>query len=289
MSDCMRWLRGLARKVAAPARPSVLSLAFATLGAMAAHAQDGKGSAAQDLQVASQNPVAAMISVPFQENIFFGGGLDEPLSVLNIQPVVPISFNDRWNLVVRPILPVISAPGVLPGDDRENGLGDLVLETFLTPAKPLSTGLGEVTLGFGSALTLPTHTDDRLGSRTYAAGPAFVTFIVKAPFSYGFLAFNQWSFAGPQGAPDVNQLTLQPFVNFNMKDGWSLQSAPVITVDWTKAGDNVTLPVGGGVSKLATLGGVPVKFSGNLYYNALRPDSGGEWQSQFMVTLLFPR
>ncbi|MDQ0316116.1 neuromedin U [Amorphus orientalis] len=263
----------------------VLALTGGTSGA--AMAQDG--GAATDLQVAAQNPIADLVSLPFQENLYFGGGLDEPLSVLNIQPVFPVAFNDRWNVIFRPILPVISAPGAFPGDGRTTGLGDLLFETFLSPSTPLETGLGSITWGVGSALTLPTHTDDGLGSRTYSAGPAFVAFIVKAPFSYGFLAFNQWSFAGPQNAPDVNQLVFQPFVNFNLSDGWSLQTSPVVTVDWTRSDDNVTLPIGGGVSKLTTIGKQPVKFSANLYYNALRPDSGPEWQSQFQVTLLFPK
>ncbi|MGX1305693.1 hypothetical protein AB7M35_000413 [Amorphus suaedae] len=255
----------------------------------AVQADDAGGSSAQDLQVAAQNPIAAMVSVPFQENLYWGGGLDKPLSVLNIQPVIPVSFNERWNVIFRPILPLISAPGALPGDNRENGLGDLLLETFVSPSKPLDTGLGAITWGFGSAVTVPTHTGDDLGSRTYAAGPAFVAFISKAPFSYGFLAFNQWSFAGPTDAPDVNQLVVQPFLNFNMKDGWSLQTGPVISVDWTSDDEKVTLPVGGGISKLTKFGKTPVKLTANLYYNALRPDTAPEWQGQFMATLLFPR
>lgn len=266
-----------------------LSLLWACAVGAPARAQDAGGPSEADLQVAAQNPIAAMVSVPFQENLFFGGGLDEPLSVLNIQPVFPVSFNDRWNVIFRPIVPVISAPGGALGGDRQNGLGDLLLETFLSPSTPLDTGIGSITWGVGSAVTLPTHTDDRLGSRTYAAGPAFVAFIAKAPFTYGVLAFNQWSFAGPDGAPEVNQLTAQPFVNYNLTNGWSLQSAPVITVDWTQTSDNVTLPLGGGVSKLVTFGKTPVKLTANAYYNALRPDSGPDWQSQVMVTLLFPK
>ena len=93
---------------------------------------------------------------------------------------------------------------------------------------------------------------------------------------------------GPDAEPETNELTLQPFINYNMKDGWSLQTAPVISVDWTKANDNVTLPIGGGVTKLTEIDGAPIKFSASAYYNALRPDTGSDWQFQAAVTFLFP-
>ena len=261
-----------------------------TLGGLIAPAiaDDAAKAQKQDLQTASQNPVAALISVPFQNNFYFGGATDKPLYVLNIEPVVPLSFGDRWNLIARPILPVLSAPGLLPGQDRETGLGDLTVEAFFAPKIPITTEIGDIALGLGPAVTLPTHTDRRLGSRNYSAGPAFVAFVSKAPFTYGFLAVNQWSFAGPESEAETNELTLQPFINYNMKDGWSLQTAPVISVDWTKENDNVTLPVGGGVTKLTEIDGLPMKFSASAYYNALRPDTGSDWQLQAGVTFLFP-
>jgi hypothetical protein len=46
-----------------------------------------------DLAKASQNPVAAMISLPFQNNTFFDVGPDDDVAnVLNIQPVIPLNL-----------------------------------------------------------------------------------------------------------------------------------------------------------------------------------------------------
>src|ERR1700722_9270884 len=59
----------------------------------------------------SQNPIANLISVPFQNNMNLNAGPErETLIVLNIQPVVPISIGSDWNLITRTILPVSSKP-----------------------------------------------------------------------------------------------------------------------------------------------------------------------------------
>jgi len=254
---------------------------------VAAQAQEAKPSS--NLQVEAQNPVSSLISVPVQQNLYFGGIYgSEPLSVTNVQPVVPFSFDDRWNVILRPIVPIVSSPGLAPGMGRETGLGDTTIEAFVSPSQSFETAFGAVALGVGGALTVPTHTDQLLGSRNYSAGPAIAAFVEKRMVTYGFLAVNQWSFAGPENEPATNELTFQPFLNYNLPKGWSIGSAPVITVDWTAAGDNVTLPVGGGVSKLMTVGEQPLRVGIDGYYNALRPDEAPEWQVQLGVTLLFP-
>jgi hypothetical protein len=77
-----------------------------------------------DLAKASQNPVAAMISLPFQNNTFFGVGPDDDTAnVLNIQPVIPIGIGPV-NLINRTIFPLIYLPDVTDGPGRAAG-GDL--------------------------------------------------------------------------------------------------------------------------------------------------------------------
>jgi hypothetical protein len=68
-----------------------------------------------DLAQAAQNPVAAMISLPFQNNTLFGVGPDDDVAnVLNIQPVIPFTVGD-WNIINRTIVPVIYLPDVTSG------------------------------------------------------------------------------------------------------------------------------------------------------------------------------
>jgi hypothetical protein len=88
-----------------------------------AHAQDDTAQAK-----AAQNPLASMISLPFQNNTNFEYGPDEETqNTLNIQPVWPFKMNDELNFVTRTILPVISTPGLTAGESRTTGLGEAPL------------------------------------------------------------------------------------------------------------------------------------------------------------------
>src|SRR5215204_1539503 len=104
--------------------PSGLCLAL-TFGGSAAFAQEQHGTSTGDLAKAAQNPIADMISVPLQSNFNTRVGPHDQLQyVLNIQPVVPITLNDEWNLITRWITPLISQPPLTVNGDREFGLGE---------------------------------------------------------------------------------------------------------------------------------------------------------------------
>jgi hypothetical protein len=99
----------------------------------AAYAQQG-----EDLRAAAQNPVGDLISVPFQNNTNFDiGRSDNTQNILDIQPVYPIHLNPSWNLISRPILPVISQPPFF----REGSFGPLKKSLALTSAA-VSSDLG---------------------------------------------------------------------------------------------------------------------------------------------------
>lgn len=69
---------------------SIAFLAVLFLAGATAVAQSDGDS---DLQAAAQNPIADLISLPFQNNTYFGiGPNDETVNVLNIQPVIPFKF-----------------------------------------------------------------------------------------------------------------------------------------------------------------------------------------------------
>ena len=104
---------------------------------------------------------------------------------------------------------------------------------------------------------------------------------------------NVWSFAG-DGKKDVNQMLIQPFLNYNLPKGWYLTSSPIITANWTNE-DNKgwTVPVGAGVGRVFVLGTQPVNASLSAYYNAVKPEIAGEtlfgdWTFRAQVQFLFP-
>lgn len=158
-------------------------------------------AAAQDaaeLAKAAQNPVASMISLPFQNNTNFDfGPLGKTQNVLNIQPVYPLVLNDDWNLITRTILPVISQPAFSGNQSRESGLGDINATAFFSPR-----GSGKWTWGVGPTISLPTATDDRLGSDSVGVGASAVVLTMPGNWVVGSLYSNVW-IDGSGGRPDV--------------------------------------------------------------------------------------
>ena len=233
----------------------------------------------------TQNPVANLISVPFQNNFNFGLGPNEVTQwVLNVQPVIPVSLSEDWNLITRTVLPVIDQPSIAPGVPSAFGLGDMNPTVFLSPAK--SEGF---VWGVGPALTLPTATDPLLGQQMWCAGPAAVALTLHGPWVVGALAHQQWSFAG-WGEHDVSALLIQPFINYNLPHGWYLSSSPILTANWkAEEGDRWTVPLGGGVGKILHLGKLPLNLSLAAFYNVETPAYGPDWQLRFSIQMLFPK
>lgn len=242
---------------------------------------------ADDLRKAAQNPMADLLSVPFQNNTNFGyGPLEETQNITNIQPVIPFDLNENWLLISRTVAPLISQPGFYDGQGSEYGLGDINQSLFLGPSKP-----GKIIWGVGPVFLLPTATDSRLGGKKWGAGPGVVALTMQGPWVAGALVQNIWSFAGPSDENDVNQMLAQYFINYNLPNGWYLTSSPIITANWEADSDNRwTVPVGGGFGRLFTLGKLPVNAQLQAFYNVEKPDVlGPDWTLRVQVQFLLPK
>ncbi len=245
---------------------------------------------AEELAKLAQNPVGNLISVPFQNNTNFNvGPLDGTQNILNIQPVYPIEVNPDWNIITRTIIPLIWQPGFSAGQGTEFGLGDIQLSAFLSPSKPTADG---IIWGGGAIVQTPTNTDARLGNKNWGLGPTAVVLRIKQgdPWVYGVLANNVWSLSSDERGGAYNNGLIQPFVNYNFKEGFYLTSAPVMTVNWkADGGQKWTVPLGGGVGKIFHLGRLPVNTQLSAYYNVVHPDDGANWQMRVQVQLMFPK
>ena len=253
------------------------------------HVDPGEDEAA-DLARAVQNPVANLISVPFQNNTNFDfGPRERTQNVLNIQPVIPVSLTDDWLLITRTIIPIVSQPSLFPGQDRKNGLGDILLTGFLSPSdQDLWIG-GKVLWGVGPAILLPTATDSQIGPGELGAGPSAVFLAMPGQWVVGSLFSQIWSFTGDS---DVDLFTWQYFVNYNLPDGWYLTSSPIITANWkNNAGDTWTVPFGGGFGRVFRVGSLPpINSSLTAFYNVENPSNvGPDWSLRFTLQFLFPR
>jgi hypothetical protein len=269
----------------------VLVSALAVTGALQARlalAADEEESATE-LAKKTQNPVADLISVPFQNNFFFNSGSkNATVYVLDVEPVIPINITKDWNLITRTIIPIINQPPLFPEPSKFSesafGLGDINPTLFLSPR-----GGEKFLWGLGPTFTIPTATDSKLGNREFTMGPAGVAVVMHGPWVIGVLANQQWSVAGWGDSQSL--FLIQPFVNYNLGDGWYLKSNPIITANWKNdSGDKWTVPVGGGVGKLFKLGKLPINTSVDAFYNAQKTSNDApDWQLQFQVQFLLPK
>ena len=238
----------------------------------------------EDLQKASQNPIADLVSLPFQSNTNFNSGpFNRTQEVLNIQPVVPMHLNEDWNVISRTIVPVVSQPNPLINSST-NGIGDITQSLFLSPVNP-----GKLIWGVGPVFTVPSASDPILGTGKVLFGPTAVLLTTPGHWVIGVLLNNQWSVGGDPLRPAVNTFLAQPFVNYNMAHGWYLTTSPVITANWLAApGEKWTVPIGGGFGRVFRVGDQPVNAQVQAFYNVERPTGASDWQLRFDVALLFP-
>ena len=266
----------------------VAALAAALAGCVLPLTQARAELSSEELAKLAQNPVGNLVSVPFQNNTNFDvGPLGKTQDVLNIQPVYPIHVNDDWNVITRTIFPLLWQPALVPGQGTTFGLSDVQFSAFLSPANP-----GALIWGVGGIAQLPTHTDDVLGNDRWGLGPTAVVLKMQKgnPWVYGALVNNVWSVTDDRSSPPINQLLLQPFLNYNFEGGTYLTSAPIITANWqADGGDTWTIPLGGGVGKIFHFGRLPVNGQLSAYYNVEAPEYGAEWQLRAQVQFMFPK
>ena len=230
----------------------------------------------------TQNPIARRITVPFQSNTYFSSGpLEKTGNVLLIEPVIPIKLTPNWNVISRWVTRVVYTPRVSPNQGPAFGLGNLQPEFYFSPAHS-----GKVTWGVGPRVYVPTATSHELGTNTIGGGPTAAAIANSGPWIIGMLAHNVWAGSGQER---INEMTLSPFVYYNLKDGWYFVSSPVITSNWVAtSGNRWTVPLGGGVGRLFKIDNQAVNTRLQGLYNAVRRDFGPRWQLQVQVQFLFP-
>jgi hypothetical protein len=241
---------------------------------------------AEELAKKLSNPVASLISVPLQfnhdENI---GPADGRRSFVNVQPVVPISISQDWNLISRTIVPLIDQKDIAGPSGSQSGAGDIVQSLFFSPKAPTAGGL---IWGAGPVLLLPTATDELLGSEKWGLGPTGVVLTQRGPWTYGALGNHIWSVAGKSSRADISATFVQPFLSYTTKSATSFGLNTESTYDWKS--NRWTVPINVTVGQVLKLGSQLIQVGGGARYWAKSAPNGPEgWGYRISLTFLFPK
>jgi hypothetical protein len=247
------------------------------------------------------NPIASLISVPFQANEDWGYG---PTGngykfTLNIQPVVPISISKDWNLIIRTIFPIVSQHDLFyftnlpknsplqPQNRSQDGLSDTTQSFFLSPKNPGPFGL---VWGIGPAFLYPTGTHPLLDTGTFSIGPTFVVLKQAGPWTIGALMNQLWSVVISEDRSSLSQMFVQPFIAYTTKTHTTFTIDTESTADWNASSDDGkwTVPVIFQISQILKIGRQPVSVQIGGKYYADTPRYGPNWGVRFNFTLLFP-
>ena len=249
-----------------------------------AGAQDDE---AAELAKKLANPIASLVSVPLQYNYDQYGGVNDgaSASVLNVQPVIPFSMSEDWNLITRTIVPLKDQQDFPQSGMNESGLGDIVASQFFSPKAPTAGGW---IWGAGPVELLPTATDDGLGGEQWGIGPTAVALKQTGPWTVGFLTNHIWSVAGDDDRDDVNATFLQPFVSYVTPTKTTIGLNTEATYDWES--EQWSVPVVGQVAQLFKIGPQILQLAVAAKYWADSPDNGPEdWGLRVQLTFLFPK
>lgn len=254
-------------------------LLFLATGMNTASAQS---ASTEEMAKQLANPIGALISVPFQYNYDSGhGSSDGNASTLNIQPVVPISIGDDWNLISRTILPVKSQNDVFGDSGHQSGIGDTLQSFWFSPKAPTADGL---IWGLGAAFYVPTSSDPLLGVGEWGGGPTVVGLKQSGPWTYGGLANHIWTFDDDS----INATFLQPFVSYTTPEAWTFSINAEATYDWNS--EEWSAPLNGNVSKIVRFGDQMVSLTAGAGYYVDSATGGPDgWRGRLVMTFLFPK
>jgi hypothetical protein len=263
----------------------LLLVVFSTFSGILPAQETKPTLSAEELAKKLSNPIASLISVPFQNNTDIGIGANNGArNTLNIQPVIPVRISKNLNLIARCVLPVISQYNVTGIGKSEVGLGNTVLSGFFSP----SNSKGGLTWGAGPVFMLPTGSNEYLSVKKLGMGPTAIALFQSKGYTIGALVNQIWGVAGKESPGDLSLLFFQPFFVYNWKSGAGAGGNFEISQNWvaktTSVWFNPTL------SAVTSFGKQKTQFAIGPRFNLAAPyGSKADIGIRAVVVFLFPK
>ncbi len=201
--------------------------------------------AQEDSAAQANNPLADIRAFNIQ-NYYIGtltGPGDQSANQLILRYAQPVSIgNSDW--LIRASLPFNSFPVGTAGA-TENGIGDF----DIFAAYQFDTGDPAVSFAIGPQIVAPTASDDRLGSEQWQLGLANVYFNARSPtLQYGYLLTWRGGVGDTNGRPRASLGAFQPFVFYQLGQGWYTGGAPIWTYNFQN--NDYSVPLGIRIGKV---------------------------------------
>lgn len=231
------------------------------------------------------NPIANMISVPFQYEFSRGVGANQGGSeqTLLFQPVMPFNLGGGDTFIVRPIVAgtrLTSIQGVNGQSYSGYGISSVTVESFYAP----NTNSSWI-WGIGPYAQSPSGNSGHFGSQQTGAGVTGVVLNRDGPWTYGLLGYQSWNVGGNPTFGTQNNLYGQPFVAYTTAGAWTYTVN--MEAQYNYDAHRTSNPLYAGVSKLLVFDGVPVSFSaGPMYYVSNVPGGASGWGARATVSLV---
>lgn len=234
---------------------------------------------AEEIAAKLANPNAPMASLTLrvQQRAFdgdLGGASSQDGTTLSFQPSFPFSLENGDVIFFRPNIPIqLNTPVFDPatgGFEDESGLGDIAFD--IAYGRTTKTG---ILFAGGIAASLPTASDDALGSDRYALGPEFLIGKLSKKYVIGMFPSHLWDVGG-SGDADINVTNVQLFGTYLPGGGWNVGTSPILTYDHNA--EQWTIPLNFTFGKTVIWNKRPWKLSAEINYYVETPDAfGPDW------------
>jgi hypothetical protein len=259
------------------------ALTFAPHSLCAQEAPAGENADRVDLAKKLSNPVADLISVLLRNNWDFGiNSAQTTRYIFTVEPVIPVSLNNEWNLIIRTEAPFTSVVSRSAGGSSASGIGD-IFQSFFFSRKERAPG--ELTWGAGPVILYPSASDVAFGGGKWGAGPTAAALQQENGWTYGAVANHVWSFAGQSNRPAISSTFLQPFVSYTAGTLTTIGLNTETTHDWINS--QWTVPLNLTFAQLMNFGSQPFQLTLGGRYYVEKQTGGPNWGLRLDAALVF--